>query len=42
MAVWICGKCGEKVEARCRPQKCPKCGAKKEDFKSDKKEGTCK
>jgi len=46
MAVWVCGKCGQKVEARCRPQKCEKCGAKKEDFKSgntnEKKGGTCK
>ncbi len=38
MAVWICGKCGQKVEARCRPQKCEKCGAKKDVFKAEKAE----
>lgn len=38
MAVWICGKCGIKVEARCRPVKCEKCGAKKDEFKSEKQE----
>jgi len=32
MAVWKCQKCGKKVEARCRPAKCPKCGAPKEEF----------
>lgn len=46
MAVWVCDKCGHKVEGRCRPQKCEKCGAKKEDFKSgqtsEKKGGKCK
>lgn len=46
MAVWVCEKCGHRVEARCRPQKCEKCGAKKEDFKSEKQEtkkgGKCK
>lgn len=30
MAVWKCAKCGHTVEGRCRPAKCPKCGAGKE------------
>jgi rubrerythrin len=32
MAVWKCTVCGETKEGRCRPQKCPKCGATKEKF----------
>lgn len=28
MAVFKCSKCGAKVEGRCKPQKCPKCGEK--------------
>ncbi|HEX3015803.1 MAG TPA: hypothetical protein VHQ46_05435 [Desulfobacteria bacterium] len=32
MATWKCNACGEKVEGRCRPKKCPKCGAEKEQF----------
>ena len=46
MAVWVCEKCGYKAEARCRPQKCEKCGALKEAFKPEKQEskkgGKCK
>jgi rubrerythrin len=26
MAVFTCEKCGEKVEIRCKPKKCPACG----------------
>ncbi len=26
MAVFNCEKCGEKVETRCKPGKCPACG----------------
>ncbi len=26
MAVFTCEKCGNKVEIRCKPQKCPSCG----------------
>jgi rubrerythrin len=25
MAVFTCEKCGEKVETRCKPKKCPSC-----------------
>ncbi|MGI6114418.1 MAG: RCKP-type rubredoxin-like domain-containing protein [Mahellales bacterium] len=32
MAVWKCSKCGETKEGRCRPKKCPNCGAGKDDF----------
>ncbi|MFH1862035.1 MAG: RCKP-type rubredoxin-like domain-containing protein [bacterium] len=28
MATWKCTACGEVKEGRCKPQKCPKCGAK--------------
>ncbi|MFH1449431.1 MAG: RCKP-type rubredoxin-like domain-containing protein [bacterium] len=35
MAAWKCSKCGATVEGRCRPQKCPKCDAKKEDFEKE-------
>ncbi|PKM81871.1 MAG: rubredoxin [Firmicutes bacterium HGW-Firmicutes-14] len=27
MAVFVCGKCGFKKETRCKPKKCPQCGA---------------
>jgi len=27
MAVWRCEKCGYTKESRCKPGKCPKCGA---------------
>jgi len=29
MATFKCAKCGYEKEARCRPQKCPKCEGKK-------------
>lgn len=35
MAVWKCTVCGETKEGRCRPQKCPKCGATKEKFEKE-------
>jgi rubrerythrin len=25
MAIFICEKCGEKVDTRCKPKKCPSC-----------------
>jgi hypothetical protein len=25
MAVFLCEKCGEKVDTRCKPKKCPAC-----------------
>ena len=28
MAVFVCKECGAEKESRCKPQKCPKCGAK--------------
>ncbi|MEG6615249.1 hypothetical protein V6C27_02250 [Peptococcaceae bacterium 1198_IL3148] len=27
MAVWKCSQCGETKEGRCKPRKCPSCGA---------------
>ncbi len=27
MAIFVCKACGEEKEARCKPGKCPKCGA---------------
>ncbi len=35
MATWVCTKCGNKTEGRCRPGKCSRCGAPKEDIKKD-------
>ncbi|WP_274377122.1 RCKP-type rubredoxin-like domain-containing protein [Desulfofalx alkaliphila] len=36
MATWICTQCGEKKEGRCKPRKCPACGASgTETFKKD-------
>lgn len=32
MAIFKCAECGEEKEARCRPQKCPKCGATKDSI----------
>ncbi len=26
MAVFTCEKCGNRVDTRCKPQKCPTCG----------------
>jgi len=36
MAVWVCSKCGKKIEGRCRPAVCPACGAPKEKFEKGK------
>jgi len=27
MAVWMCSQCGATKESRCKPKKCPSCGA---------------
>ncbi|WP_367114258.1 RCKP-type rubredoxin-like domain-containing protein [Desulfuribacillus alkaliarsenatis] len=35
MAIWKCSKCGFTKDSRCRPGKCPECGAAKDDFKKD-------
>ncbi|MDI6710499.1 MAG: radical SAM protein [Bacillota bacterium] len=32
MAVWKCAHCGETYEGRCKPGKCKKCGAGKEEL----------
>lgn len=32
MPVWVCGACKTEVDGRCRPAKCPKCGAPKDSF----------
>jgi len=28
MTIWKCEACGSEKESRCKPQKCPSCGAK--------------
>lgn len=38
MAVWKCSVCGEIKESRCRPKKCPNCGAEKEEIIKDEGE----
>ena len=42
MAVWVCEKCGESKEGRCKPRKCPACGESgtfvKDESKEEKKE----
>lgn len=30
MAVWKCSSCGAVMEGRCKPGKCPHCGAPRE------------
>jgi len=36
MAVWKCNSCGATKESRCKPKKCPQCGAMvKEEAKED-------
>ncbi|WP_158269651.1 RCKP-type rubredoxin-like domain-containing protein [Desulfonatronum sp. SC1] len=37
MAEFICSKCGEKKEGRCKPQKCPKCNEKGTMAKQEQK-----
>lgn len=32
MAIFICKECGAEKEGRCKPQKCPKCGAGKDSI----------
>ncbi len=32
VAVFKCSKCGNVVEARCKPGKCPSCGAPKDEL----------
>ena len=32
MPTWVCTKCKTEVDGRCRPEKCPKCGAPKNSF----------
>lgn len=32
MAVWQCTVCGETKESRCKPQKCAKCEAAKDQI----------
>ncbi|ABZ84599.1 hypothetical protein HM1_2042 [Heliomicrobium modesticaldum Ice1] len=32
MAIYQCAKCGEVVDKRCKPGKCPKCGAPKDEL----------
>lgn len=27
MAVFVCKECGQEKEGRCKPRKCPSCGA---------------
>ncbi len=39
MPTWVCTKCGAKSEGRCRPPKCSKCGAPKEQIKKEEAAG---
>jgi hypothetical protein len=32
MPVWVCAKCKQEVDNRCRPAACPKCGGPKDGF----------
>lgn len=32
MPIWKCAKCGYEKDARCRPGKCPECGAPRDKF----------
>jgi rubrerythrin len=36
MAAWICKKCSYTKEGRCKPKKCPKCGANDAFVKEEK------
>jgi rubrerythrin len=38
MATFKCSDCGATEEGRCKPKKCPKCGA---EGKMEKKESGC-
>lgn len=40
MAVWVCTQCGFEKEARCKPKKCPECGAGAFDKKGQSEEAT--
>ena len=38
MAVYVCTVCGFEKEAKCKPRKCPSCGAKGSFVKKEKKD----
>jgi len=38
MAVWKCSSCGAKKESRCKPRKCPECGAQGSMVKEETEE----
>ncbi|AEH22802.1 hypothetical protein TOPB45_0700 [Thermodesulfobacterium geofontis OPF15] len=42
MAVWKCNSCGATKESRCKPKKCPQCGAEGSMVKEEAKEDTPK
>jgi len=35
MAVWKCSGCGATKESRCKPKKCPSCGAQNTMIKAE-------
>lgn len=37
MAVWKCKACSAEVEARCKPGKCPSCGAGRDNLLKQEK-----
>ncbi len=37
MAVFVCGNCGAIKETRCKPKKCPQCGADESFTKQETK-----
>lgn len=38
MAVWKCNACGATKESRCKPRKCPECGAQGSMVKEENEE----
>ncbi|MCL4425688.1 MAG: radical SAM protein [Firmicutes bacterium] len=37
MAAWKCNTCGHVIEGRCKPGKCPNCGAPKTELVKQEK-----
>ncbi|MEW6455503.1 MAG: RCKP-type rubredoxin-like domain-containing protein [Acidobacteriota bacterium] len=37
MSIWSCSACGHQKDARCKPKKCPECGAINSFLKKEEK-----